>query len=371
MIVDEEKLLAWCSLLRASGVGSKTFAMILAACESPVAFFSLPESEIKRRLPTISVARWRDWREAYGSGEEDLRWWQADEAHHILLFDDPRYPARLRDIDDPPPVLFVHGDYGLLSVAQLAIVGSRHASQGAMQISHAFARDLVQSGMVITSGLAYGIDAYAHQGALAAGGYTIAVTGTGLDRVYPAKHRELAHKIVEQGALVSELPIGTGVRQSHFPRRNRIISGLSLGVLVVEASIQSGSLITARLAAEQGREVFAIPHSIHNPLGKGCHYLLKQGAKLTENAEDILSELPSFSSVLSHAVSESQPIEKASELDAQAQALLQAIDYSPTSLDEIAARTKLTDGEISAMLLMFELEGLVEALAGQRYQRLC
>ncbi len=210
---------------------------------------------------------------------------------HLITLHDARYPTLLREIDDAPPMLFIQGDPTILNLPQIAIVGSRNPSASGRQTATDFAHFLASAGLAITSGLADGIDGAAHQGALETKNSTLAVTGTGLDRVYPAKHRELAHRIAEQGALISELPPGTPPIPANFPRRNRIISGLSLGTLVVEAAQKSGSLITARLATEQGREVFAIPGSIHNPLARGCHALIRQGAKLVETAGDILEEL--------------------------------------------------------------------------------
>ena len=221
----------------------------------------------------------------------DIKWLAEAGNHAIVTLDDPQYPDLLRQIDSPPPVLFIQGDIALLQDPQLAMVGSRNPTQGGKNNAYEFAKFLSANGITITSGLALGIDGYSHKGALDAQAPTIAVTATGLDRVYPAKHRSLAHAISEYGAIVSEHTIGTPVRAQNFPRRNRIISGLSVGTLVIEAAIKSGSLITARYASEQGREVFAIPGSIHNPLARGCHQLIRQGAKLVETAGHILEEI--------------------------------------------------------------------------------
>lgn len=371
-MIDDDTLLAWCSLLRAPGVGIKSYLKLLAAFGSPEVFFATPESERHKRLPDVGVAKLRAWQEAFGSGEADLAWLAQGGDRHILTLRHPLYPELLRQIDDPPPVLFVHGEPGLLSAAQVAIVGSRNATMPALQTTHAFAGELVKRGWTITSGMALGIDGEAHRGALQAGGLTVAVVGTGLDRVYPAQHRDLAHQIAARGAIVSEFPIGTGVRPSHFPRRNRIISGLAAGILVVEASLQSGSLITARMALEQGREVFAIPGSIHHPLAKGCHQLIKQGAKLTESVADIIEELPPLQSVGAEPVvcgdapcAETVPLPD----DPRHQCILDAMAYEPCSLDDLVARTQLTGAEISAILLMLELDGHVAVLPGQRFQR--
>ena len=225
--------------------------------------------------------------------------------------------------------------------------------------------------MTVTSGLALGIDGAAHEGALS-GGNTIAVVGTGLDRVYPARHRDLAHRVAAHGAIVSEYPIGTGVRAGNFPRRNRIISGLSLGVLVVEASAQSGSLITARLAAEQGREVFAIPGSIHNPLVKGCHRLIREGAKLIETAQDVLEELYPLARAnleLQQKQPENAPEATVAAADTSEERLLQAMGYDPCRVDDLVPRLELTSAEISAMLIILELDGRVAALPGGMFQR--
>ena len=378
-------MLAWCSLLRAPGVGIKTYLKLLAVCESPEVFFALSERDLQKRLPDVAVGKIRAWREAEGSGAADMAWYAPDEGRHILTLQDDFYPQNLRAIDDPPPVLFIQGEPALLSAAQIAMVGSRNATVPALQTTHGFARELAGRGWVITSGMALGIDGEAHRGALDAGGLTIAVVGTGLDRVYPAQHRDLAHRIVRQGAIVSEFPLGTGVRGDHFPRRNRIISGLAAGVLVVEASLQSGSLITARLALEQGREVFAIPGSIHHPLAKGCHLLIKQGAKLTENVDDIVEELPPLQAIdMTESVARHVESHEESEVasvtadtvaedhvdDAHTQTVLTAMGFAPCSLDDLVARTELTGAEISAILLMLELDGRIAVLPGQRFQRL-
>ena len=237
-------LRAWCALLRAPGVGSKTYQTLLEAFGSPEAFFHAPTAEIRKRLPQYRAEQISVWQAAEhdAAANADMDWLAAGNGlRHIIPYDDPAYPPLLREIPDPPPLLFVQGNPALLTTAQIAIVGSRNASEPALRTCHAFAEAFAQAGLTVTSGLALGIDGAAHEGALS-GGNTIAVVGTGLDRVYPARHRDLAHRVAAHGAIVSEYPIGTGVRAGNFPRRNRIISGLSLGVLVVEASAQSGSL---------------------------------------------------------------------------------------------------------------------------------
>lgn len=295
--------------------------------------------------------------------------WLAEPNHHLITLSDPRYPRLLREIPDPPAALYVVGDPDLLSATQLGIVGSRNPTPGGSETAHAFASYLTQSGLTITSGLAMGVDAAAHRGALGAGGKTIAVAGTGLDRVYPARHRELAHEIAAQGALISEFALGTPALAHNFPRRNRIISGLSLGVLVVEAALQSGSLITARLAAEQGREVFAIPGSIHNPLARGCHALIRQGAKLVETAADILEELGPMAQITAPARQTDGAGNITSGLGVEAMTLLDCLGFDPTPVDSLIERSGLTPEAVSSMLLVLELQGHVVAAPGGHYTR--
>jgi DNA processing protein len=290
--------------------------------------------------------------------------WLAEPQRHLVTWGDPDYPPLLRQIADPPIVLYVHGRRELLVQPQLAIVGSRNPTALGRQTATAFARRLAGTGLAITSGLALGIDAAAHGGALEAGGVTIAVCGTGLDRVYPPRNRDLAHAIAAGGALVSELPIGTPVRPGNFPVRNRIISGLSLGVLVVEAALRSGSLITARLAAEQGREVFALPGSIHSPMARGCHALIRQGAKLVETATDILEELGALAQV--SAIAAEAPAETSLALTERQ--ILDCLGYEPTRIDVLIERSGLTADTVSSILLQLELRGLVLNNAG-RFQR--
>ncbi len=303
--------------------------------------------------------------------ERDQRWLEADDAH-LLTWADPAYPDLLRQIPDPPAVLFVRGDPQVLRHPQLAIVGSRNPSPGGRETAADFARHLAGAGLAITSGLALGVDAAAHGGALAAG-LTVAVAGTGLDRVYPARHRELAHAIAGRGALVSEYPSGVPPLPANFPRRNRLISGLSLGTLVVEAALHSGSLITARLAVDQGREVFAIPGSIHNPLARGCHRLLRDGAKLVETAQDILEELEPLFRVSTSVSVEQAPAGGGEPqdfcLDADYMKVLENVGHEPTPVDLVVARTGLTAEAVCSMLLVLELHGHVQSAAGGRYSR--
>jgi DNA processing protein len=299
--------------------------------------------------------------------DADLAWAERD-GNRILSLASPEYPARLREIPDPPPLLFVHGDAGCLDTLQLAIVGSRNPTPGGRDTARAFAEHLAGAGLTITSGLALGIDTACHEGALAAGGRTLAVMGTGLDRVYPARNRGLAHAIAAAGGvLVTEFPLGTPPQPENFPRRNRIISGLSLGTLVVEAALRSGSLTTARHAVEQGREVFAIPGSIHNPLTRGCHALIRQGAKLVETAQDILEELPYEAVDQSSDRPESGT--ESGALSVEHAQLLDYMGFDDISVDQLAARSGLTAAAVSSMLLILELEGRVISRAGGRYVR--
>ncbi len=302
----------------------------------------------------------------------DRQWLQAVGATLILCTSE-RFPPLLSEIPAAPVALYVRGDATALLSAQLAVVGSRNPTSSGRRTARDFALFLARSGLTITSGLAVGIDAAAHEGALAAPGRTIGVLGCGLDQIYPPEHAALAQGIVAQGgALVSEFPPGTPPRRDNFPRRNRLISGLSLGTLVVEAARHSGSLITARLAAAQGREVFAIPGSIHNPLARGCHELLRQGAKLVETAADILSELkiPYTKQEVTEAASGPQAEDiKSPELDKDYEILLDALGFEPASIDSLVERTGLPSSNLASMLLILELEGRVGLHAGGRFTR--
>jgi DNA processing protein len=283
--------------------------------------------------------------------------WLNDPINRIITLADAEYPHALLNISDPPFVLFVKGRLELLNIRSLAVVGSRNSTAQGVRNAEAFAKAISESGLCIVSGMAHGIDAAAHKGGLQGSGSSIAVIGTGLDKVYPAGNRELAHQLAQHGTIISEFPLGTPPLASNFPRRNRIISGLSDGCLVVEASLQSGSLITARMALEQGREVFAIPGSIHSPQSKGCHSLIKQGAKLVECAQDILEDL-GFSSCTTkiHAVDEHQ--------------IFTHLGYDSVDIETLAQRSGLTISELSAILLQLELDGAVATLPGGLYQRI-
>ena len=303
--------------------------------------------------------------------DQDMKWLEQD-GHNLAVIGDKYYPQLLYQIDDPPIALFCQGQTELLELPQLAIVGSRNPSRQGVENARAFARFLAESGLVITSGMALGIDTSAHQGALAASGKTIAVIGTGPDRVYPASNYRLAHEISEKGLIISEFSPGTEAKPGHFPRRNRLISALSLGTLVVEATLKSGSLITARLALEQGREVFAIPGSIHSPQSKGCHRLIKQGAKLVENAQDIIDELSAMFSSLSITDQPSQEVDSlisSSALDQDYQQLLDIIGWEPILVEQIVESSPFSAEEVSSMLLLLELQGHVSSAPGGFYCR--
>ncbi len=280
--------------------------------------------------------------------------WLDDDAHHLVTWGGDDYPELLSQIPGPPLVLYVNGDVDALHLPALAIIGSRNPTQGGERNAREFARHLAGQGFAIVSGMAQGIDAAAHRGALDARGKTVALLGTGIDRVYPAVNRQLAHDIAGQGALVSEYPLGAAPERRHFPERNRLISGLSLGTLVVEAARRSGSLITARLAGEQGRETFALPGSIHNPLSRGCHELIRQGAKLVETAADIVAELGPLTG---HMRGD----------DDGYGAVRRCLDHDPVSIDELEKRSGLTIDQLSSILLILELHGEVESLSGGRY----
>jgi DNA processing protein len=313
-----------------------------------------------------------DWLGQPAAIDAELRWLE-DDLHHFIPLGDPSYPALLAGLSDAPIGLFVRGDPTALSLPQLAIVGSRNPTAGGRDHAASFAEHLARCGLAITSGLAIGIDAAAHQGALAAAGVTVAVCGTGLDIDYPPAHRALAEQIAERGALVSEFALGMPPLPANFPRRNRIISGLSLGTLVVEAALRSGSLITARLAAEHGREVFAIPGSIHNPLTRGCHQLIRQGAKLVETGDDIFAELRALVGALAGAWAATPDAPKATApapvLDKAYEILLDALGFEPAGVDVLVERTGLAADEVASMLLILELDGKLESRPGGRYVR--
>ena len=365
-----DSLTDWLALYHAPRVGAVTFQLLLEALHDPAGVRAASHGQLARlgiAQETIEALRHPD----QAAIDRDLEWSTAT-GNRIITRHDPDYPALLLQIPDPPPLLYVHGDAGLLGEPQLAMVGSRNPSAPGRQTATDFARHLSAAGLIITSGLALGIDAASHRGALDAGNPTIAVMGTGLDRVYPARHRDLAREIASQGTLVSEFPVGTPPRAENFPRRNRIISGLSLGTLVVEAALRSGSLISARYALEQGREVFAIPGSIHNPLARGCHHLLRQGAKLVETAQDVIDELGAIAGACTTAIEggDAATGDRAPELGPEYAQLIDYIGYEPTSIDLLVEITGLTPAEVSSMLLQLEMSGYIASNPGGVYNRL-
>jgi DNA processing protein len=344
-------------------VGCRTFAKILQT-HTPGQLFTESAAALSAlglKPDSIAAIQTPDWSRV----DLDLSWLEA-KGNSVITLVDADYPAQLKEIFDPPPLLFVRGKPELLSWPQIAVVGSRNPSALGLEMAFDFAKTLSQCGFVITSGLALGIDAASHRGALGGQGFTIAVAGTGLDRIYPARHKDLALDIVKAGAIISEFPPGTAAKANHFPRRNRIISGLSQGLLVVEAARDSGSLITARMALEQNREVFAIPGSIHNPLARGCNALIRQGAKLVETVEDILEELNQYN----HGIEKIVPVDTQSTLDLGQQTLLNLIMFGPTSVDLLVENTRESVNVISSMLLILELQGYIEATAGGCYTRI-
>lgn len=369
---------AWLRLQAIPGLGSVRLARLAEHFGDPRVALDAADAEWRAAGIPASVISARVAGRAEMSSVVDAAtaWLGLDERNHLIFPGHPHYPVQLNDLPDPPPLLFAVGRVDLLGQPQLAMVGSRHPTTGGRDHARAFGRHLARCGLVVVSGLAQGIDAAAHRGALEGAGPTIAVMGTGPDRIYPAVHRELAHAIVAQGGLLlSEFLPGTGPQREHFPRRNRLISGLSLGTLVVEAGLRSGSLITARLAAEQGREVFAIPGSVHNPLARGCHRLIREGAKLVECADDILEELsPRLQGYLvdppvSEPKDDAALPEGASGEDVEYRRLIDCLGFDPVHVDALVECSGLTAEAVSSMLLMLELDGRVESLPGGRYQR--
>ena len=369
-MTTSDQLENWLRLIKLPGIGARSVEKLVSAYSNPADILNASTHDWQRA--GISVNRVPSLAQRDVDISADLKWLEADD-HHIITLEDPEYPALLTHIDPPPPLLYVYGDLSMLNHPQLAIVGSRNPSSAGLANTAAFAEHLATQGLGITSGLAIGVDGAAHEAALKANGLTIAVAATGLDQVYPARHQNLARRIVEQGAIVSEFPIGTPPLASNFPRRNRIVSGLCLGTLVVEGALKSGSLITARCALSQGRELFAIPGSIHNPLARGCHQLIRQGAKLVETAEDILEDL---GPLLSHfqlpkvSTSPEKVSEDSLEPNPQEQNLLEAVDFEPTAIDTIITRTGLAAEEVSSTLLIMELNGQVACEKGGYYVRL-
>ncbi len=346
------ELAGWLRLTLAPGLGAAALRQLLAK-------HGLPEQVLahKRDLPPGFAAALDS--DAVSAATEQALAWLQKPGHALVTLADAAYPKLLLEIADPPPLLYCRGRAELLGRPALAVVGSRNATAQGKRDAENFARSFSAAGLTIVSGLAQGIDALAHRGGLAGAGSTIAVLGTGVDLVYPQQNAALAELIAEHGLLLSEFPLGTKALPHHFPRRNRLISGLARGCLVIEAALASGSLITARAAAEQGREVFALPGSIHSPLSKGCHALIKSGAKLVESAEDVLAELQGFASA------GAAPAPAADD-----SGLLAHMGFDPIDVDSLCARAGLAAEKVSAELLRLELAGRVAALPGGLYQKL-
>lgn len=361
--MNADRQRAWLTLHLATGLGDSALRALLDAIGDAPDILACSESALAR-IVNAKAAR-AALTPADPTHLEAALIWLREPNHFIVTLRDADYPPLLAEIPDPPPLLYGIGQRALLGYPALAIVGSRNATPQGLAHAQAFASTLSQSGLMIVSGLALGIDGAAHEGALSGSGATIAVLGTGLDRVYPARHRDLAHRIAARGLLLSEFPLGTAAIAHNFPRRNRIISGLSLGCLVVEAGLESGSLITARLAAEQGREVFAIPGSIHAPLARGCHRLIREGSKLVECANDVLEEFPAMGADLRAGITRDDE-----GPEGHADASPDWMGHDPVSLDQLVARSGLTVDVLSAMLLTWELEGKIAQLPGGFYQRI-
>ena len=348
---------SWLRLVLAPGVGNTSLIRLLTAFGSPEAVLASGRTALSAHLSKSQCDTLLG--EPDPALLETTRTWLAQPGNSLMTLADEDYPTSLLEIADPPAVLYCKGRRSLLSQPGLGVVGSRNATPQGVRDAEAFAHALSDAGFTIISGLALGIDAAAHRGGLAGAGSSVAIIGTGLDRIYPARNKALAHRLAETGLVISEFALGTPPLPGHFPRRNRLISGLSRGVLVVEAAPDSGSLITARVATEQGREVFAIPGSIHSPLARGCHALIKQGAKLVESAADILDEL-AWPQRLAPPVLP----ERTADL------VLDALDGAPATLDTLAQTTGLTLDALSAKLLTLELDGQIASLPGGRYQKL-
>ncbi|MPT37439.1 MAG: DNA-protecting protein DprA [Achromobacter sp.] len=364
------ELSAWLRLSLEPNIGSATACTLLSALGLPEQIYAQRATALSRHVPEALARQLAAPMPAEMAAQvEAALEWAAEPDRHILTLADPTYPQSLLTIADPPILLYVAGDPAFLQGPSLAVVGARNATPGGRENARAFARHLAAHGWRVVSGLALGIDGAAHEGALDAGpegAGTVAVMGTGIDRIYPARHRELAHRIAAHGALVSELPMGTGAQPQHFPKRNRIVAGLARGVLVVEAARQSGSLITARLAGESGREVFAIPGSIHSPLSRGCHALIRQGAKLVETASDITDELGGGPMPAPQAARSARAAPPA----LPDHPVLDALGFDPLHLDAIQARCGLATGDLQAALVELELQERIARLDDGRYQRL-
>lgn len=360
MALDND-LAFWLRLSLIPGLGDRSLRRLLLSFGSPQQIFSASHAALAKFVPAETAAAIRDG----GAGEGPLdvvAAWLEDPVNHVVTLADAEYPQALLETPDPPLLIYVKGRTELLNRRSLAVVGSRSATPQGMANAESFARALSDAGLTIISGLALGIDAAAHRGGLAGAASSVGIVGTGLDIVYPARNRDLAHRLAVEGAIFSEYPLGTPARGANFPRRNRLISGLARGCLVIEAALQSGSLITARLANEQGKEVFAIPGSIHSPLSKGCHALIKQGAKLAESAQDILEELGMAASANGSPATMAAP-------DSQTQLLLDQLGFYPCDIDTLCERCGFNSEVVLPLLTQLEIDGRVSALPGGRFQR--
>jgi DNA processing protein len=353
---------AWASLQLLPGVSARMLAGLLKALGGPEEVRGASRANLAKLVPAeLATAIERGPEPALF--ERTLSW-IAEPGHALVAWDDVDYPRALLTISDPPPAFYYSGRHELLNRPSIAIVGSRNATPQGVDNAESFAAALSGAGFTIVSGLALGIDAAAHRGGLSATGRSIAVIGTGPDRIYPAANRDLGHRLAAEGGLLSEFPVGTAPLPANFPRRNRLLSGLSRGVLVVEATLASGSLITARFAAEQGREVFAIPGSIHSPFSKGSHRLIKEGAKLVETANDVLEELGAAGRAENPAAPAAAP-----EMQGDAGRVLDALGHDPAGVDALTARTGLAAGAVSVALVELELRGRITPLPGGAFQR--
>lgn len=393
--MEREELCGWLRLTLTPGVGNQTSRKLLAAFGSPESVFSQPLAALRQVVSQAqAIALHQVPPELAALLDVTCKWLESPEKHHLVMLGDSNYPAALLNIEDPPLMIYLltadrplGADFFRQGVLRsVAIVGSRKPTPQGLSTAHQFGKALSEAGMTVVSGMAQGIDAAAHEGAIEGAKVsaanstntdflaTIAVVGTGLDRVYPSSHRALAHSIAQHGMIVSEYPLGTPPLPENFPKRNRIISGLSQGTLVVEAALKSGSLITARMASEQGREVFAIPGSIHSVNSRGCHALIRQGAKLVETVEDILEELepqyqPTGSIKSSSGSAKNEAVNFSEDLD-EDDALVQALGFDPVSLDALQARTGMDTPSLQAQLMTLELDGRIARLPGGLFQRI-
>lgn len=372
---------AWLHLSLQTGIGPVRTLALLRRFRNPLGIFDADPAALAAILGNRLASQLLSTTGQLDQQVDQALRWLDQPGHHLLTLDDPRYPGALLHTADPPPVLYVRGDPAVLNRPGLAIVGSRHATQAGLDNALAFAAHLGQVGLTVVSGLARGIDAAAHLGAIQNNALTVAVMGTGSDRVYPAAHRHLADQVADNGAVITEMPLGTTPKRGHFPRRNRLIAGLSIGVLVIEAARHSGSLSTARHALDNNREVFAIPGSIHSPVARGCHYLIRQGAKLVECAQDIIDELPpdlAATLQMPRAGMATTPSgqEAAAGLPNEMQAVLEALDWDGQTEEQLlgtvptgAIKDRLHPARLAELLLELELAGLLERLPNGRIRR--